>query len=135
MIIVFLTLVPVLTRGQDEEDITASFKDPRTAVICSALFPGAGQIYNRKWLKAGLMTGLEVYTLYRARSFHENYKNDTSDKESQINRNKHLWYAAGVYVYAMLDAFVDAHLSSFPEGSLVYIPSEKRMNLVLTLEF
>ncbi len=116
-------------------DSTETFKNPATAVICSAILPGAGQVYNGMWLKAGLMAGLETYTLYRAWSFHEDYKKDRSDKESQINRNKHLWYAAGTYVYAMLDAYVDAHLSSFPEGSLVYVPSENRIMLALSLEF
>ncbi|MCD6233877.1 MAG: hypothetical protein J7K63_02405 [Candidatus Marinimicrobia bacterium] len=128
-------LLPVYLTGQEDGNNVESFKNPRTAVLCSAFFPGAGQMYNGKWLKAGILSGLEVYTLYRAHAFHEDYKQDTTDKDSQINRNKHLWYAAGVYVYAMLDAYVDAHISSFPEGNLVFDPVNRTLKFALILEF
>ena len=112
-----------------------NYKNPRVAVALSAVMPGAGQIYNGKWLKAAAMTGSEVYTLYKAREYHRMFEKDKTDKISQINRNKHLWYSAGIYVYAMLDALVDAHLSAFPEGSLVIEPDKKSVCFVLTLEF
>lgn len=101
----------------------------------SAVMPGAGQIYNEKWLKAAMMMGSEAYTLYKAREFHRMFDKDRSDKVSLINRNKHLWYSAGIYVYAMLDALVDAHLSSFPDASLVFEPDRRSICFVLTLEF
>ncbi|MDK2977237.1 MAG: hypothetical protein PWP06_1712 [Candidatus Marinimicrobia bacterium] len=128
-------LFPVILIGQEEGIPVDSYKNPRTAVLCSALFPGAGQIYNGKWLKAGIFSGFEVYTLYKAHIFHEDYQQDPTNKNAQINRNKHLWYAAGVYVYAMLDAYVDAHLSSFPEGNLVFNPVDRSFQFALILEF
>jgi len=128
-------LIPVMLTGQEDVKGVDLYKNPRTAVLCSALFPGAGQMYNGKWLKAGILSGLEGYTLYRAHTFHEEYQQDLTDKDAQINRNKHLWYAAGVYVYAMLDAYVDAHLSSFPEGNLVFDPVNRSLQFALILEF
>lgn len=128
-------LLPVILTGQEVEPSVDSYKNPRTAVLCSALFPGAGQIYNGKWLKAGILSGLEGYTLYRAHIFHEDYQRDRTDTEAQINRNKHLWYAAGVYVYSMLDAYVDAHLSSFPVGNLAFDPVNRSLQFALILEF
>lgn len=135
ILMTIFVLIPVGLWGQDSETPVDSFKNPGTAVMFSAFFPGAGQVYNEKWLKAGILSGLEVFTLYRARSFHQDYQIDSTDKDSQIRRNKHLWYAAGVYVYAMLDAYVDAHLSSFPEGNLVFDPVNKQLQFALILEF
>ncbi|MBN2282141.1 MAG: hypothetical protein JXQ65_16285 [Candidatus Marinimicrobia bacterium] len=36
-------------------------------------------------------------------------------------RNKRIWWCAGVYIMAMLDCYVDAHLSDFPKGDLEFI--------------
>jgi hypothetical protein len=36
-------------------------------------------------------------------------------------RNKRMWWSVGVYIISMLDAYVDAHLSDFPEGDLEFI--------------
>jgi hypothetical protein len=112
-----------------------SYKNPRTAVALSAVLPGAGQLYNGKLVKAAVIMGAESYTLYKAREYHRMFEKDRTDKDVQINRNKHLWYTAGIYVYAMLDALVDAHLSSFPEGSLVLDPERRGVCFVLTMEF
>ena len=130
---VFL-LIPVLLYGQVDELHEETFKSPRTAVICSAIFPGIGQLYNGKWVKASVLGGLEVYTLYRTYSFHQDYQ-ETADKNYQINRNKHSWYSAGIYLYAMLDAYVDAHLTRLPEGNLVYDPVNKGIFFAFVMEF
>lgn len=121
--------------SQEDNADDNNYKNPRVAVALSAVLPGAGQIYNGKWGKAAVMMGAETYTLYKSREYHRMFDRDRSDKLAQINRNKHLWYSAGIYVYAMLDALVDAHLSSFPEGSLVFEPDRRSVCLVLTLEF
>lgn len=36
-------------------------------------------------------------------------------------RNKRIWWSVGIYIMTMLDAYVDAHLSDFPEGDLEFI--------------
>ena len=36
-------------------------------------------------------------------------------------RNKRIWWSVGIYVITMLDAYVDAHLSDFPQGDMEFI--------------
>ncbi len=50
-------------------------------------------------------------------------------------RNKRLWWCVGIYVMAMLDAYVDAHLSDFPEGDLEFINNEKLKSRGVRLSF
>jgi len=40
-------------------------------------------------------------------------------------RNKRIWWCAGIYIMAMLDCYVDAHLSDFPVGDLEFINDTK----------
>ena len=44
---------------------------------------------------------------------------------SKEQRNKRIWWCAGFYIIAMLDCYVDAHLSDFPTGDLEFINDTK----------
>jgi hypothetical protein len=73
--------------------------------------PGLGQLYNGKYLKAfGFITGE-----YIAVSRFNKYK-----KDSIAFRNTYAWWIIGLYVWNILDAYVDAHLSTFPVKRLEF---------------
>lgn len=120
-----------------------NYPNPRAAALLSAILPGAGQAYNRKWWKVpiawGAMGAIGYFTFDTQNTYRElrdNYKllvdNDpnTNPTESPYNtfdatRTKNYrdtfrgytekWYLAlGVtYLLIVTDAFVDAHLYKF----------------------
>lgn len=140
--------------------------DPTRAVWLSALFPGLGQIYNRRYWKLPIIVGgylglgyatswnnsmLRDYT----RAYSDIMDNDPSTKSymdffptttseesldktwlTNVLRSRKNYYRrnrdlciicmVGVYLVAMLDAYVDASLSHFdisPELSLDVAPA------------
>lgn len=144
----------------------AFFPDPNRAVWMSALCPGLGQIYNRRFWKLPLVIGgylglgyatnwnnsmLKDYTRAYAdlndndpttRSymdfFHGNVKEEDLDKtwlnnilksrKDYFRRNRDLCVICmvGVYLLAMVDAYVDASLSHFdisPQLSMDVTPA------------
>lgn len=93
-------------------------KSPRGAVIRSLIFPGWGQWYNEKKLKALLAFGAEcgaagsaIYWNQKVVSGPEYYR------EYYINRrNESVWWLVGIILVSMADAYVDAHLYDFDES-------------------
>ena len=71
-----------------------------------AFIPGLGQLYNGKYLKAFVFVAGEYIAVRRF----EEYKNDRSIGL----RNTYAWWIFGIYVWNILDAYVDAQLSTFP---------------------
>lgn len=125
---------------------------PRKATIYSAVLPGLGQAYNRKYWKipivyAGL--GVGVYFLQdnirQANYFMDNYRNATDDDPSTINdsgynpntlqdlviqhrkwRDYSYLGILAVYLLNIIDAQVDAHLFHFDVSkdlSMQVVPS------------
>ncbi len=107
---------------------TLVHKSPRGAVIRAVAFPGWGQWYNGKKFKAVLAFGTEVGFLSASiwhnqrvvkrlgDEYNDDYKNEY--REFHLNmRNQYIWYLAGAILYAMADAYVDAHLYEFDESS------------------
>ena len=95
-------------------------KDSKKAFIYS-LFPGMGQAYNGKWIKSALVIGLEASAYV---SWQENLKKyrDYDSNDYPLNRHRYLekrnkfaWWMGIIYIYAMIDAIVDAHLHSFDD--------------------
>ena len=95
-------------------------KDSKKAFIYS-LFPGMGQAYNEKWIKSALVIGLEAGAYV---SWQENLKKyrDYDSNDYPLNRHRYLekrnkfaWWMGIIYIYAMIDAIVDAHLHSFDD--------------------
>jgi hypothetical protein len=119
--------------------------DPVEALWRSGVIAGWGQYYNEEYLKGTVLFGLEALAVYgiiyytdaaayerrrfegfdipdnwmspdladvfAQRDHHlDNYKNYRVDYET------HIWLAALVVVYSMLDAYVDAHLADFETG-------------------
>ena len=93
-------------------------KDPKTAFFFS-LVPGMGQAYNGKWIKSAMVIGLEVSSFIYWQDNISKY-NDYEQNNYPLSRhrylekrNKYAWWIGIIYVYAMIDAVVDAHLHSF----------------------
>ena len=126
--------------------------DPKKATWLAAVFPGAGQIYNRKYWKLPIIYGGFLGCAY-ALSWNTNYYNDYSqayldimDNDPNTNsfleflppnyqiagreewlktvfknkknafrrqRDMSIFAFVGVYLFSILDAYVDAELSTF----------------------
>lgn len=160
------TIVDVGNNVSGEEKVRIFNPDPTRAVWLSALFPGLGQIYNRRYWKLPLVVGgfmglaygmswnngmLKDYT----RAYTDLMDNDPSTRsymdffpptvqESNLDkawlqrvlksrkdfyrRNRDLCVISmiGVYILAMVDAYVDASLTHFdisPELSMNVQPA------------
>ena len=103
---------------------------PTRAVLYSAVFPGGGQLYNRAWLKAGLVMGVQGFFIGSA-IYHggeRNYWRDLAEttpepflQEQYLARsrdygyqlNNDVWWIGITAGLSMLDAYVDAHLADF----------------------
>ena len=70
------------------------------------VIPGLGQIYNEKYVKAIGFMGAELFVVSRFIELKEANKIGL--------RNTYAWWIFGLFVWNMLDAYVDAQLSTFP---------------------
>jgi len=107
-------------------------QNPTKALFKSMLIPGWGQYGNKKYFKAALYAGLDIWLIsnaikYRgeASDLFKLYENDTTIagrnsyyaqyEDKRDSRNKYTWFAVIVSFISMFDAYVDAHLSGFPD--------------------
>ena len=103
-IILFITLSIAVSQNVEYVDSTR-VRDPKIAWKLSFI-PGLGQLYNGKYMKAlGFMTGEYIAV-------------SNFNKYSNLNRiemrNTYAWWIIGLYVWNLVDSYVDAHLSTFP---------------------
>jgi len=134
-----LLLVILLTISTQAEKLNLASADssrttlrsPTGALFRSIAFPGWGQFYNKKYLKAALVFlgegSLIAGAVVEWGRMNENKKNfealpDTNPLKTfefnqyryhKDNRNLFLWWTAGVIFISMWDAYADAQLSSF----------------------
>jgi hypothetical protein len=108
LLILFLVSISF---GQDNDSLNV--RTPRKAALWSIL-PGGGQIYNKKYLKAGIIITLESLALWQSIENGSKYKDEPTD-ELLTNRNRFAWWALLVHIYGTLDAVVDSHLKPFNE--------------------
>ncbi|NOZ75532.1 MAG: hypothetical protein GXO90_09215 [FCB group bacterium] len=111
-----------------QESDSSGVKNPMMAAKRALIFPGMGQIYTEHFLKAGLIAGLEVAAVWRFNANRLSYRNFTSDAPLPRHRylekrNKYAWWVGFIYIYGLLDAVVDAHLSTFHQ--VMDVPIEK----------
>ena len=113
--ILFILLIG-LAYGQDSKK--EQIKDPKKAFYFS-LIPGMGQVYNGKLFKSAIVIGLEI-AAYNACLNNLDIYNNYDDGNYPLRkhrylekRNKYTWWVGIIYVYAMIDAVVDAHLYKF----------------------
>lgn len=119
---------------KDTLTTTKGTKSPIGAMLRSLALPGWGQVYVNQYWKAPLFFGgaaiMYYYTfkhnsdfLNYSREYDEISKENPQDprlyllkvrrENSRDNRDISIFFLAGVYGLAMLDAFVDAHLFNF----------------------
>ncbi|MEX2564517.1 MAG: DUF5683 domain-containing protein [Cyclobacteriaceae bacterium] len=118
--------------------INENFKDPKKALTLSLIFPGIGQVYNEKVWKLPIMYGGVATSIYFLEFNNRRYqqflvaldivRGGTEPNpfpnlnQDGIIRNVNYWRRnrdamfmvfGAIYIMAAVDAFVDAHLSSF----------------------
>jgi len=108
------------------------YQGPTTALFKSMVIPGWGQWGNRRHIKALFFAGLDAWMVasaidYRGKAADAFDRYDAATdlaernslydayEEQRDNRNKYTWYAVIVSFVAMFDAYVDAHMSGFPD--------------------
>jgi len=102
-----LVLTVSISISQDNGYIDSTkIRNPKIAWKLGFM-PGLGQLYNGKYLKAlGFVTG-EYIAINRFNKFNK-------DNTSIGLRNTYAWWIIGLYMWNILDAYVDAQLSTFP---------------------
>ena len=70
------------------------------------LIPIVGQIKNQKYIKAGLLSGAQLYASNKF-LIHNN-------KDQIAKRNTYVWWIFSLYLYGVIDAYVDYSLKKFP---------------------
>ena len=123
--IILFTVIYAIAPLQSQEttDSTTVEKSPKKAVLHS-LIPGGGQVYNGKYLKAAILFGAEVFVIYKFTDNRDIYNSWTegeyplSRERYRQKRNKYAWWIGFVYIYGLLDALVDSHLSTFDENGV-----------------
>lgn len=109
-------------------------QNPTRALFKSMFVPGWGQFGNHKYIKAGVIAGLEVTLIgtiihysKKKSDFEDRYKAETDETEqlrlfnafrdAKDQRNRFSWYLGSLIFLSMFDAYVDAHLARFPKIS------------------
>ena len=121
MLLVLVAALPFFLQGQTTDstlaqpDTSRRAPDPRTALMLG-LIPGGGQFYNGKWLKALIVIAANGYFLYQFHQARQAYQ-ECQVIDDLEERNKFAWQTMFVYMIGLMDAYVDAHLSTFPPDS------------------
>ncbi|MCX2745752.1 DUF5683 domain-containing protein [Mangrovivirga sp. M17] len=125
-----------LSRSEKLDRKYKTLPDPRRAGLLSAVVPGLGQIYNKKYWKVPLIYGLAATDIYFINWNNGQYEdllgllyeqqntgsNELGLSEDQLinladeyRRNRDLLIILGVVLYTLniVDAHVDAHLIEF----------------------
>jgi len=106
------------------------YKSTGTAMLFSAILPGAGQVYNESYWKAPLVLGLSMYFIsefMRYNRYADDYRQlylaslstvaipayQTKREDYKNLRDANVWYFVIVYVLNIVDAYVDASLYGF----------------------
>ncbi|MBD3366661.1 MAG: hypothetical protein GF405_00635 [Candidatus Eisenbacteria bacterium] len=98
-------------------------------LLASASYPGLGQLLNGKEMKAAVIGAAEALLIAglvvedrRTRNAYRRYQ-ETRDAEWFDEYSEHydrrqtlIWWAVGAALYAITDAYVDAHLAGFGES-------------------
>ena len=127
---------------------------PSKAAFYSAVLPGLGQAYNKKYWKIPLVYGALATSLYfyveNNKQYHEfrdiykrrlegytddKYKDIYSDnviinaqRTSQRNRDLSLLITFGIYALNIIDANIDAHLIQFNVAETLSVKPDVKQN-------
>ena len=121
------------------DSATHTIRNSRTAILCSAIMPGLGQVYNRKYWKVPLVYGAGSAAIYSLNFYQSRYKkimdfiyeDDDNKTYLFLGRNiesrylpnyrdhyRHyrdisIFSIAAVYLLNIIDAMVDAEFTAF----------------------
>ena len=109
---VFLIFIIIISFSFGQEIDSTKIKTPKKAALWSIL-PGGGQIYNGKYIKAGILITLESLAIWQSIENGKNYNINNSNDIYLTKRNKYAWWAFFIHIYGILDAVVDSHLEPF----------------------
>ena len=70
------------------------------------LIPIVGQIKNKKYIKAGVLASSQFYAT--------NFFLFHNSKNQIAKRNTYAWWIISLYLYGIIDAYVDYNLKNFP---------------------
>lgn len=112
---VAFALTALLLAIENNDTLLNNSLDPNTALFLSSIpllnlisdnealyISSFGQIYNKKYFKAFIMSTMKTYWLSE---YHGSKNNDIKD------RNRSLWWLLILSLYGMADAYVDAHIN------------------------
>ena len=106
--------------AENDSVVVKKTKSPTGAMIRSMIFPGLGQWYNEKKLKALLVLGVESGIVINSIVQNQWVQESVTDLEREYyinNRNLSNWTLVVAILVSMLDAYVDAHLFDFDEST------------------
>ncbi len=117
--------------AQKSDTVYHPTKSPGTAMLLSAVLPGAGQFYNESYWKVPIVVGFGVYLAYNwvdnnklYKQYRDQYKQtvEAGQPNSQLLNNREFykdqrdsftWYLLIWYFVTLADAYVDASLYDF----------------------
>ena len=103
--IIILFAFSISTSQESEYMDSTKVRNPGLAWKLGVI-PGMGQLYNGKYIKAIGFIGAEYFAVSRLLILKD---------ENRIGlRNTYAWWVFGLFAWNMLDAYVDAQLSTFP---------------------
>ncbi len=122
------------------QQVQGKMRSPALAIGLSAVVPGGGQLYNQKWLKSAFFMSSELALGGIAAYHYFNYSNGVNTtlfggNDPLTTAKQFTWFFAAVYVYSLMDAYVDAHLSNFPEDRLILEPDPVVNGVKLSYQF
>ncbi len=133
-------------------------KSPGTAMLLSAVIPGAGQFYNESYWKVPIVTGLAIYFVSEWLTNNRRYISARNDASTYLRanngtsdvtyayklslrefyndqRDSFAWYYLILYVVNLADAYVDASLFGFDVGGSLALRGAMQPRLTLRFSF
>ncbi len=137
---------PVVLSSQDtlQTDSTkvlrspSELKSPGTAILLSAILPGAGQVYTGRYWKVPIVLGFTGYFVYEVLKLNNSYKSAQGNYAESVSkgenngqgnaqfqyerdfyrdeRDRFGFYLLLTYLLNIVDAYVDASLFGFDVG-------------------
>ncbi len=114
--LIALFLVLAGSANAQERDRAKPKKSTTGAVFRSLAVPGWGQFYNESYVKSFAFFATEALFVIGISRYNDLMKaankanNFPLEKQYRSNRNKNIWWVAGVKLLSLGDAYVDAQL-------------------------
>ena len=118
--------------------LVSNGRSPTTAVLLSAMLPGAGQVYTGRYWKVPIILGFSGYFVYEVFRLNDRYKSAQGNFAESVSkgenngqgnaqfqyerdlyrdeRDRFGFYFLLTYLLNMVDAYVDASLFDFDVG-------------------